>query len=259
VSALGWSAFVGTPVQGQTNAVDARIAGSFTGEFDERFTFRPTADGTIGTTPGLAVEVFDRAGNLVTTLDVGAGYVPGTELELGDGLRVTFGLGELSATQGDAFALDAVADSDSSDVLVALGLNTLLSGSGAGDIALRTDLADDPSQLALSLTGEEGDGGLLLEILAAQSAASSELEGATLGRFWGDLAGDVGFESALTASALESSSAVMASLERRQSAVSGVNVDEELVDLVAYEQAFSAAAQYLSVVNQLGDEILNLL
>ena len=42
-------------------------------------------------------------------------------------------------------------------------------------------------------------------------------------------------------------------------AISGVSVDEELVDLVAYEQSFAAAAQYISVVNQLGDEILNLI
>jgi flagellar hook-associated protein 1 FlgK len=52
---------------------------------------------------------------------------------------------------------------------------------------------------------------------------------------------------------------VLESLEQRQASVSGVNVDEELVDMVAYEQSFAAAAQYLSVVNQLGEEILSLL
>ena len=39
----------------------------------------------------------------------------------------------------------------------------------------------------------------------------------------------------------------------------GVDVDEELVDLVAFEQAFSAAARYISVVGQLSDEILALI
>ena len=259
VSALGWSGFVGASIQGQANAVDVRLAGAYTGASDERFTFRPTGDGTIGTTAGLAVEVFDRAGNLVSTLDVGAGYVPGTELELGQGLRVRFGLGELSATHGDAFAALAVADSDSADVLVALGLNTLLSGSGAGDIAVRADLLDDPAQLAVSLTGEDGDGGLLLELLGVEKRASSALGGATVGRFWGDLAGDIGFEAAMADSAFAAGEAVMQSLEQRQASISGVNVDEELVDLIAYEQSFAAAAQYLSVVNQLGEELLSLL
>ncbi|NOT32027.1 MAG: flagellar hook-associated protein FlgK [Planctomycetes bacterium] len=259
VGALGWSSLVGTGIQGQANAVDARLSGAYTGDTDERFVFRPTADGTIGTTAGLQVEVFDRAGNRVTTLDVGAGYLPGTELEVAHGVRVRFGLGELSATHGDLFAADAVADSDSSDILVALGLNTLLTGSSAEDIAVRADIADDPSRLAVSLTGEAGDGGLLLELLGVERTDTSALDGTSVGRFWGDLASDVGFEAALADSALASSQSVLESLEQRQAAISGVNVDEELVDLLAYEQSFAAAAQYLTVVNQLGQELLSLI
>jgi flagellar hook-associated protein 1 FlgK len=172
---------------------------------------------------------------------------------------VSFGLGELSATHGDLAAVDAVADSDSADVLVALGLNTLLSGTGASDIAVRADIADDPTQLAVSLTGEAGDGALLLELLAVEETDASGLGGVTLGRFWGDLAGDVGFEAARIDGAIAAGAAVLDSLEQRRAAVSGVNVDEELVDMLAYEQSFAAAAQYLTVVNQLGDELLQLL
>lgn len=258
VGALGWSGLTGTPIQGQANAVDVRLSGAYTGSADERFVFRPTQDGTVGTTDGLGIDVFDRQGNHVTTLDVGAGYVPGTELEVVDGIKVRFGLGSLSATNGELLAVDAVADSDSTDVLVALGLNTLLSGSGARDIALRADLADDPAQLAVSFTGDQLDGGLLLEMLAVEKDQSSRLGGVDLGRYWGDIAGDVGFEAALSDSALASSDAVLQSLEQRQSSISGVNVDEELVNLVAYEQSFAAAAQYLSVVNSLGQELLSL-
>jgi len=259
VGALGWTGFVGTPVAGQANDVDVQLSGAWRGDSDEHFTFRPTMDGTIGTTDGLQVEVFDRAGNRVSTLDVGAGYVPGTQLELADGLHVSFGLGELSATHNDLLAVDAVADSDSSDVLVALGLNTLLSGTDASDIALRADIADDPSLLSVSLSGESGDGGLLQELLDVEEQGDTGLEGSTIGRYWGDLAGDVGFEAALTDNALSASQSVLDSLQQRQASISGVNVDEELVDMVAYEQSFNAAAQYLSVVNQLGDELMQLI
>jgi len=259
VNALGWSGFVGNPVQGQANAVDARFSGAWSGASDERFTFRPTMDGTIGTTDGLKVEVLDRAGNRVNTLDVGAGYVPGTQLELGNGLKVSFGLGELSATHNDLMAVDAVADSDSSDVLVALGLNTLLSGSDASDIALRAGIADDPSQLAISVSGEPGDGALVQALVGVEEQTSTGLQGTTIGRYWGDLAGDVGFEAANADNALSASQSVLDSLQQRQAATSGVNVDEELANMVAYQQSFDAAAQYLSVVNQLGDELMQLL
>lgn len=259
VAALGWNGVLDAAITGQENGVDVRVSGTFSGEVDERFVFRPLSDGTVGTTDGLQVEVLDRAGNHVTTLDVGAGYVPGTALEVADGVEVTFGLGELSATHGDRFTLDAVVDSDTTDVLVALGLNTLFTGSSAGDIEVRADLEENPEGLAFSLSGELGDGVLLLDLLDVERQAAQGLEGATIGRFWGDLVGDVGFEAAMTDGAMSSGEAVLDSLQQRQASISGVNVDEELVDLVAYEQSFAAAAQYLSVVNQLGDEILNLL
>jgi flagellar hook-associated protein FlgK len=259
VAALGLNPFVGVDVVGQANAVDVRLGGTYTGSDDERFVFRPTMDGTIGTTEGLAVEVFDRAGDRVATLDVGAGYVPGTELEVADGVTVSFGLGELSATSSERFELALVADSDSSDVLVALGLNGLFVGSDARDIALAPEIEDDPARLSLSLSGEAGDGSVLLELLEVDRRVLSGLGGATVGGFWGELAGGVGFEASLADSAIEAGGAVLESLEQRRAAVSGVNVDEELVDLVAYEQSFAAAAQYLSVVNQLGEELLSLL
>ena len=71
-----------------------------------------SGDGVVGVTPGLTVEVRDAAGTLVATLDVGQGYSPGDELELPDGVRVSFGAGELSATHGDVFELDVVVDGD---------------------------------------------------------------------------------------------------------------------------------------------------
>lgn len=259
VGALGWNGVLDAAITGQDNGVDVRLSGAFDGAADERFVFRPLGDGVIGTTDGLQVEVLDRAGNHVTTLDVGAGYLPGTALAVADGIEVSFGLGELSATHGDLFAVDAVVDSDTSDVLVALGLNTLFTGTDASDIEVRAELEEDPQALAISLSGELGDGVLLLDLLDVEKQATAGLGGTSLGRFWGDLVGDVGFEAAVTDSALDSGGAVLDSLQQRQAAISGVNIDEELVDLVAYEQSFAAAAQYLSVVNELGDELLNLL
>ena len=43
-----------------------------------------------------------------------------------------------------------------------------------------------------------------------------------------------------------------------QRPVMGVNVDEELVNMLSFEQAFSAAAQFIQVVNQMQEEVLRL-
>ena len=256
---LGWTGLVGVAIDGQDNAVDVRLGGVFQGDADTTYTFRPNMDGVIGTTAGLTVEVLNEKGELVAELDVGPGYVPGTELSVADGVTVTFGLGELSASHGDLFASDMVADSDSTDVLVALGLNGLFEGSNASDIEVNPEIARDPGRLASAIENASGDNSLLLELLNVQDDRVEGLENASIGAFYNDIVSDLGFEVASAQSALGANGAVLQSLEERRSSISGVNVDEELVDLVAFEQAFQAAAQYINTINQLGDEILALL
>ena len=89
---------------------------------------------------------------------------------------------------------------------------------------------------------------------------SSEIEGldGTLGTYFGALVGGVGFEIASTSSALEVESFMLGSLEEQREQVSGVNVDEELVKMIEYEQTYQAAARFLQVVGQLNDTVLAL-
>jgi flagellar hook-associated protein 1 FlgK len=256
---LGWSAFAGTTISGHDNAVDVTVGGAYQGDQSDAYTFVPNMDGTIGTTPGLVIDVFDKGGNLVASLDVGEGYVPGTEVEVAQGITAKFGLGEVSATEGDMFALEVITDSDTSDVLVALGVNSFFTGTGAADIALREDLEQDPSQIATSLTGASGDNQLLLAMLGLQNKEIGDLGKSTFGQYYGDTIGSFGFEVSSTANALDSNESLMSSLDQLKQSVSGVNVDEELVDMVKYEQAFAAASQYINVINELQGELLNLL
>lgn len=258
-TALGWSGLVGSTISGQDNAVDVAISGAYSGSGNDVFTFIANQDGTIGTTDGLVVDVYDSAGALVASLDVGQGYQPGTELTVADGVSVSFGLGEVSASHNDFFAVALVEDSDTSDILVALGLNSLFTGSSASDISVRSDIELDPSLLASSQSGSPGDTALLLELQEVEGRDLTGLSNQSLGEFYGALIADLGFQVATTTSALESNDVLLGNLEQRRDQISGVNLDEELIDLTRYEQAFAGAAQYITVVNQLGDELLNLI
>ncbi len=255
LGAFGWTA--GQLVSGQDTAVSVTIGGAYGGSSNQRFTFTALADGQIGTTSSLQVEVRDEAGALVATLEVGQGYVPGTELDLGDGVRVSFGAGSISATDNDVFSLHHLGDSDTSDVLVALGLNSFFDGTDASSIRLRADLARDPMGLATSGTGASGDNRTVLDLVSMQHSEVESL-GTTLGGFYGDVVGELGFEVGSTSSALEVDRYLVDDLEARRQQTSGVNVDEELVPMMEFEQAFGAAAQYIQVVNSLSEELLAL-
>ena len=255
---LGLDALAGVPVTGSDLASEVSVTGEYTGDESDSFLFQVVGDGTVGTTPGLAVEVYDSSGGLVATLDVGEGYTPGETLDVVDGIEVSFGLGGLSQTANDRFALDAVADSDTSDVLVALGVNGFFVGHDAATIDVRADLEDHPDRIASSASGTPGGNHALLELLGAETAELALLEGQTLGQAYGELVGDVGFEVAALEGAYESADSMLSALEARRESISGVNTDEELVDLVRFEQAYAAAAQYLSVVSRLEDDLLQL-
>jgi flagellar hook-associated protein FlgK len=257
--AFGWAGHVGQTINGSSDAVAVEVQGNYIGSKTDQLQFVPNMDGVVGTTPGLAVDVLSAEGQLVGTLLVGAGYQPGQSMDLGQGLSVSFSLGELSASTNDRMVLDVVADSDTSGVLVALGLNSLLVGSGAEDIAVRKDVELDPGLLAISASGAAGDGGKLLELIAVAEQRIGGLGDKTLGEAYGAVVGDIGFHVANLNSGLNSNSALLDSLETRRESLSGVNMDEELVDLVRFEQAYSMASQLLRVVNELHGDLLRLL
>jgi len=256
LGALGWTA--GTTVTGQDTAVDVTVSGEYTGAENGTLTFRPNMDGTIGTTPGLKVLVFDDGGNQVAELDVGPGYSPGQEIDVFEGVTASFAFGDLSASSGDLFTLDVVADSDSSDVLPALGVGGLFTGWDAATIEVREDILRDPDMLASSVSGARSDGSNLVRLLALQNEGVPGLAGSSLPEGWTDVVGRVGLEISATSNAIESESFLLDSLEQRRDQVSGVNVDEELVLMIEQEQAFNAASQYIRVISELTNELMGI-
>ncbi len=259
VASLGFANSVGVAISGSELDVDVAISGEYTGDVSKQFLFEVVGEGTVGTTEGLSVQVYDDLGGLVATLDVGPDYQPGEVLEVVDGIEVSFGLGELSESSGDRFTLDAVADSDTTDALVAMGVNSFFVGQDASSIDVRADLLDHPDRLSTSSSGTSGGNQAILDLVASEDLGLEMLDGHSLSEAYGGLIGDIGFEVSSLEGALESSDSMLRALEERRDQVSGVNTDEELVDLVRFEQSYAAAAQFLSVVSRLEEELLQIL
>jgi len=256
-SLLGWAP--ATTVVGQNLDVAPLVSGTYTGAANNAWTFRPSMDGTIGTTPGLKIDVFDAHGGKIAQLDVGSNYQPGTALEIRDGVKIAFGLGDVSATDHDQFRLDVLADSDTADLLPALGLNTLFTGKDASTIGVRSSLIDDPGLFAASGTGAIGDGSNLLRLLELGDEDIAGLGGLSFDNGFSELVGDVALELSSANDALESEEFMRASLQSRRDQTSGVNVDEELALMIEAQQAYSAAGEYLRVVSQLSNTLFSIL
>jgi flagellar hook-associated protein FlgK len=236
------------------------VSGSYTGKNNGQFVFVPDADGEIGVTAGLTVGVFDASGMRIATLEAG----PGTELltdqgvEVADGVTVKMTAGTLSATGGDVFSLDTIADSDTSDILVALGLNSFFLGSRASDLRINPDLENSPSLFAGALSNSAGDPGNVERMLALRDLALGDLDSNSLENFYNNVVVDVGFEASGAETILEAENQLLAALEDERQAVSGVNLDEEMINLVQYQQAFQAASRLINIVNEMTTTIVNL-
>jgi flagellar hook-associated protein 1 len=212
----------------------------------------------IGQTADLRVRVLDANGSVVTTLNVGEGYEPGKLIDVGNGIQISFGPGPISATDGQAFTLDALADSDTSDLLVAIGMNTFFLGSGADDIEVNPDLLANPDRLAAGISKAEGDAGNLNRLLGLRSLDLAALDQNTIEDYYADLVGDVGFRTAAAASDLASQSQLMQQLQAERDSTSGVNMDEEMVNMLSFQQSYDAAARFISVAQQMTDTLINL-
>lgn len=150
---------------------------------------------------------------------------------------------------------------DSSGALAALGLGTFFTGESAQDIAVRDELSDDPRLLAVSQSGalSDGDNAGQLANLALSSSTSTLLGGRSIQDYHEALVTDLGVEASAALADQEAAETVYESLYAQREAISGVNVDEEAVNLTQYETAYQGAAHYITVVDSLTDEIMALL
>lgn len=148
---------------------------------------------------------------------------------------------------------------DTSGVLAALGVNTFFSGSDATNIAVNDALIADPLLLAAASTFHAGDGVIAGRIAALDSTPSAHLNDLTLTGFYDGIANEIAVTGAAATDASETASAVLSALRAQRESLSGVNLDEEAISLIKYERAFQGASRFVSVVNNLLNELVTLI
>ncbi|MFH0945863.1 MAG: flagellar hook-associated protein FlgK [Planctomycetota bacterium] len=242
---------------GTDTPVQVTITGITDSDAPHQFTFKAKGDGDIGISPGLEVEVYDN-GTLLTTLQVGDGYEPGSPIEVIDGVYIEFSPGTIQGSANQFFDLSTPGDTDTADVLAAFGLNALFEGSDATTIRVNPLLESNPHLVAGASFGGSGDGGNFLAMAEVASSPLAGLGNASITSFYNAFAAEIGTSAAGAAASLQSSSLVLLTLQTQRAAESGVNQDEELLNLEKFQDAYEAAAKYLSVLSELDDVLLQL-
>jgi flagellar hook-associated protein 1 FlgK len=150
---------------------------------------------------------------------------------------------------------------DSSDTLMALGLNTVFTGRTASTIALDPVLAADVSKIAAARADaaglvHPGDGANALAIARLRTAPTMSGGTASFTDFFGAAVGRVGSAARDAIEAADRQQATVAVVSGFQQQASGVSSDEELIALSQTQTAYAAAARFVTTIDDVIQTLL---
>lgn len=220
---------------------------------------RNTVTGTVSTVRiDVDLDGITAAGTAGTADDTSAQDIRDA-LDAVAGLAASFDPSGKLVVEADAGFEFSFAD-DSSAALATLGLNAYFTGSNARDIAVASDLDQNPDLLAVG----SWDGTTLVENGSALLIASlstkrlDNLGSRTLIESWRDHVTVVASASSAASIQAESATVVRESLDSQRAAVSGVSLDEEAINLMNFQRQYQAGARVIEVARQLMDTLISL-
>jgi flagellar hook-associated protein FlgK len=151
----------------------------------------------------------------------------------------------------------SVSNPDTAGVLVGLGINGLFIGTNAASIAVRSDILTDPRLLAASRSGLPGDATNLERLAAVRD--ESLLTGRTLSADYTDISASVGSDVLMLRDQKNTQDSLLLNLFGQEQSVIGVDMNEEMLNLLTYQRMIQGASKYMATVNEALDSIFTML
>ena len=133
-------------------------------------------------------------------------------------------------------------------------------GTDASDIAINSDIVDDSNLIAAADATEAVPGGSDNAIAIAELQNELLMGGgtATFDDFYNALAANVGNDIYQAQVNSDHQTTINQQLVTYQQEVSGVSLDEEMVDLIQFQSAYEAAAQLVTVVDEMLQKLIEM-
>jgi flagellar hook-associated protein 1 FlgK len=171
----------------------------------------------------------------------------------------------LSAAPGYSFNMGT----DTTGLYAALGLNTYFTGSQCSNLGINTAVSSNLDHLnAGHVNGagqaNKGDGTTATAIsnLLDNKVSISTLRNGTVSQsisgYYSGLVSVVGADTAQSKYKYQYTNALAKDLDDQQQAISGVNIDEEMTNLIKYQHAYTAAAKLITTADEMMQTLLSL-
>ncbi len=132
----------------------------------------------------------------------------------------------------------------------------------SGWLKVNPAMTADPTAIVSGLgsIGREalpGDGSAALEIAALRNKNVMLGQSNTFDDYFATSIAEIGLKGEVAQQANESQQLVMKDLKDFQSSISGVNMDEEMAEMIKFQHGYNAAARFVNEINQMLDTIIN--
>jgi flagellar hook-associated protein 1 FlgK len=115
---------------------------------------------------------------------------------------------------------------------------------------------DDTALIAAGTSGQTGDNSLTLSI--AELCDTTSINGSTYTEKYAVIAAGVGLLVSSNEDKLTSSTELLSSIKDKRDSACGVSSEEEMLLLIQYQSGYEAAANYISVIKEMIDQLMSI-
>jgi flagellar hook-associated protein 1 FlgK len=129
---------------------------------------------------------------------------------------------------------------------------------GAAAFSLTAALRASAGAIASGTSGKSGDGALAQSIAALTTTKITALGSNTFGSYYENLVGSVGADVDNATNSQSTQNSLVQQIQAQQQSISGVNLDEEMSNMLMYQQSYESAAKALSVMDQTAEDLIQM-
>jgi len=194
----------------------------------------------------------NQLNNLAKVLAISVNYI---HSESGEGISFFTKDAETSGEPAKVIAINPIIDSDSTKVNAGKTIG-VTSGDGT-----RAQLISKLKNIKIDILAVDSadsfvkNTGLDLDKLTIQGSST----GTTINDYFNSLISELGVSSQEASRMVDNQENLLQQLETRKESISGISLDEEMINMVQFQKAYVANAKMISTVQQMMDAIINLI
>lgn len=123
--------------------------------------------------------------------------------------------------------------------------------------AIKNDVLSVAAGYAENGTVQNGDARAAVDIASIRNSQVMIGRSRTFDDYFAESVTNVGLKGEQAETNLASQTAIMSDLRTMRDSVSGVNIDEELADIIKFQHGYNAAAKFVTVMDELLDTVIN--